>query len=108
MLTPKMVPNPDRLQSRLERVLGKPVSAVWPVYQATRHAFLSHKRERDGDLHARLEDIYLAAYDLLMDAPVRSIADASALLRFQLENATRLHPDTLMRILAVLEMPAAE
>ena len=107
MLTPKMAPNLDLLQSRLERVLGKPVTDIWPVYQATRHAFLSHKEERDGDFHARLEDIYLAAYELLMDAPVQSIADASALLRFQLENAERLRPDTQMRILAVLEMPAA-
>jgi len=107
MLTPKMAPNLDLLQSRLERVLGKPVTDIWPVYQATRNAFLSHKEERDGDFHARLEDIYLAAYELLMDAPVQSIADASALLRFQLENAERLRPDTLMRILAVLEMPAA-
>jgi len=107
MLTPKMVPNLDRLQSHLEHVLGMPVSTVWPVYQAARHAFLSHKEERDGDYHARLKDIYLAAYELLMDAPVQSIADASALLRFQLESAERLHPDTLMRILALLEMPDA-
>jgi hypothetical protein len=90
------------LQCRLVEVSGESVSAVWPVYQVARAAFCSFKEERDSDFYRQLETLYSAAYDMLMGARVRSIADAVILLEYMRDNKEDLRPDVIDRILAVL------
>lgn len=85
-----------QLQARLRYVGHQPVSIVWPVYKAIREAFAD---ERDHNLKAGFEKLYLAAYDALMSAPVRTLADASILLSYERDNAQALRPDAAKHVI---------
>jgi hypothetical protein len=84
------------LQVQLRNVRHQPVSLVWPVYKVIRETFAD---DRDHDLRAGLEKLYLAAYDSLMSAPVRSAADASILLWYERDNARELPPDAAKHVI---------